>query len=639
MSGIPKSSPTKPRSVIIGTAGHIDHGKTALIRALTGIDTDRLPEEKRRGITIDLGFASMEAAAPDGSTLSLSFIDVPGHARFVHNMLAGAGGIDAVLLVISAEEGVKPQTEEHLAICTLLGIARGITVLTKADAVSEERLRSVADSVRAFLQGTFLAAAPLMAVSARSGSGIDDLLRSLMQVAEHLPTRCNELLVRLPIDRIFTIKGFGTVVTGTLIGGSIRSGDELTIEPHGRKTKVRGIQVHGHSEELASSGSRVALNLARVETTELHRGDTLVAPSSVRAVDHLDAELILLPGVSPLKHRARVHFHGFASECLATITVYGSASIEAGEGKIARLRLSRPIVLLPGDRFVLRQGSPLTTISGGLVLDAHPLDRAKKAATADWLKRLRSASAEDRIWLRILRRGVTGISPHELSNETGAREEVLRNLIAQWTLKGRLHSIGAKRLLTCEAFDAVRNMIAREFDTRIRATPAGVKRSELKSQMQLDPEVVDAALQRLEQDRQLRVVGEFFLPSNADAVPERDRGALATVSAEFKRAGLTPPSPDELAVRLRISAQEMQRLITALLRNNTLVRLGSDSLCVDRSALVQLAEKVRTLRGQTLDVAAFKQLAGVSRKYAIPLLEYLDRQRITVKRGDQRFVL
>jgi selenocysteine-specific elongation factor len=638
MSGIPKSSYSAPRSVIIGTAGHIDHGKTALIRALTGIDTDRLPEEKRRGITIDLGFASMEAVASDGTPLSLSFIDVPGHARFVHNMLAGAGGIDAVLLVISAEEGVKPQTEEHLAICTLLGITRGITVLTKTDTVNEERLQPVTDAVRVFLHGTFLAEAPLMPVSARTGSGIDDLRRSLTQLTEDLPTRSNDTLVRLPIDRVFTIKGFGTVVTGTLIGGSIRVGDELAIESPGRKTKVRGIQVHGHSEESASCGSRVALNLTHVETTELQRGNTLVAPSFVLAVDRIDAELMQLPGASPLKHRARVHFHGFASECLATVTFYDSTSMEAGEAKMARLRLSRPIVLVPGDRFVLRQGSPLTTIGGGVILDAHPLDRSKKAATAEWLESLRNASAEDRIWLRIMRRGMAGISRDKLSNETGACQEALRGIIAQGTLKGRLHLIGPNRLLTREAFDALRTTVAREFDTRIRACPGGIKRSELKSQMRLDPEIVDAALQQLEQDRQLRVVSEILLPSTVDAVPERDRNLLKAVAAEFERAGITPPSPNELVARLGISPQEMRRLITALLRSNTLVRLGDDSLCIDRGALEQLAEKVKALRGRTLDVAAFKQLAGVSRKYAIPLLEYLDRQRITVKRGDQRFV-
>jgi selenocysteine-specific elongation factor len=383
----------------------------------------------------------------------------------------------------------------------------------------------------------------------------------------------------------------------------------------------------------------VALNLAHIETTELQRGNTLVAPSSVLAADRIDAELILLPGASPLKHRARVHFHGFASECLATVTFYDSASIEAGQAKIARLRLSLPIVLLPGDRFVLRQGTPLTTIGGGRVLDANPIPRFKKTATAEWLESLRSALAEDRIWLRIARRGVTGISSNELSNETGACEESLHKIIAQWELNERLHLIRANRLLTREAFDAVRYTVAREFDTRICTAPSGVKQSEFRSQMHLDPEIVDAALQRLEQDRRLRIVGELLLPSNAEPVPDRDRGALAAVSAEFERAGIAPPSPDELAVRLGISPLEMRRLITALLRSNTLVRLGSDSLCVDRGALEQLTEKVRALRGQTLDVAAFKQLAGVSRKYAIPLLEYLDRQRITVKRGDQRFVL
>jgi selenocysteine-specific elongation factor len=267
------------------------------------------------------------------------------------------------------------------------------------------------------------------------------------------------------------------------------------------------------------------------------------------------------------------------------------------------------------------------------------LDRLNKAATADWVESLRRASAEDRIWLRIVRRGVAGISRDQLSRETGLCEEALGTRIAQWTLKGRLHLIGEQRLLTREALDMARNTVAREFDRWSRTTPAGIKRSEFKSQMYLDPEIVDDALQWLEQDRQMRVVGEFLLPSNADAASVGDRGALAAVAAGFERAGVTPPSPDELAVRLGITPPEMRRLITALLRANTLVRLGSDSLCIDRSALEQLAEKVRALRGQTLDILSFKQLAGVSRKYAIPLLEYLDRQRITVKRGDKRFVL
>jgi selenocysteine-specific elongation factor len=638
MSCLARSASEAPRTIIIGTAGHIDHGKTALVHALTGVDTDRLPEEKRRGITIDLGFASMETATPNGAPLSLSLIDVPGHARFVRNMLAGTGGIDAVLLVISAEEGVKPQTEEHLAICTLLGIERGIIALTKADAASEERLRDVSRSVQNFLRGTFLAAAPIIPVSARFGTGIAILQKALVELSVDMPARRNDTLVRLPIDRVFTVKGFGTVVTGTLIGGSIGAGDELAIEPGQRKAKVRGIQVHSHRKEIAHAGSRAAVNLARVETTELGRGDILVAPSSVTAVDVIDVEVTLLPSARSLKHRARVHFHAFASECLTSTTLYDASTIEAGETKLARFRLKLPIALLPGDRFVLREGTPLATIGGGRVLDAHPLLRNKKRRTADWLLRIREASLAEQVCLRVARRGVTGIVRREISIETGVSEEALRTVIEPLLRDQKLHLIGEDRLLTSESFAAVQKTILREFDVRASSYPGGIKRSEFRSQLRLEPEVLDATLLRMEGDGQIRVAGDRLVPLNVGDATGPDRGKLATVSAEFEQAGVTPPSPNELAERLKLPRKEMRSLITVLLRDGTLVRLGSDDLCIHRRALEQLTGKVKTLRGQTLDVAAFKQLAGVSRKYAIPLLEHLDRQRITVKNGDRRWV-
>src|SRR5579863_6036229 len=318
------------RSIIIGTAGHIDHGKTALIRALTGIDTDRLPEEKRRGITIDLGFASMQTRSTGGAELRFSFIDVPGYARFVRNMLAGTGGIDAVLMVVSAEEGVKPQTREHLAICGLLGIEHGITVLTKIDAVSEERQKETTASVRAFLKDSFLSKSPLIDVSAHSGAGIAQLWSELIRMAARLPIRSRDTLLRLPIDRAFVMKGFGTVVTGTLIGGSAAVGDEVAIEPGGLTTRVRGLQVHGRTEERANAGSRVALNLARIETADVERGKMLVAPGTLRAVDCVDVMLSVLEDASPLKHRSRVHFHAFASECIAAATLYEAAAVQPG---------------------------------------------------------------------------------------------------------------------------------------------------------------------------------------------------------------------------------------------------------------------------------------------------------------------
>ncbi len=627
------------RSVIVGTAGHIDHGKTALVRALTGIDTDRLPEEKRRGITIDLGFASLDTQAPDGTTLRLSFVDVPGHARFVRNMLAGAAGIDAVLMVISAEEGVMPQTEEHLAICSLLGIERGLTVLTKADAVSEERLVETTRAVKSFVCGTLLARGPVISVSAHAGSGIAELRREMIRMAVNSPERSSDAVLRLPIDRAFVMKGFGTVVTGTLIGGSIRAGDELAILPGDRTTRVRGIQVHGRTEEEARAGARVALNLARIETAELRRGDILVMPSSLQAVDFLDVELSVLRGAPPLKHRARVHFHAFASECIATATLYEAASVGPGETGLARLRLSEQMALLPDDRFVLRIGTPITTIGGGRVLDAHPPAQTRKVKTAEWLRKLRTASSEERIGLRIARQGVTGISLRNLSRETGITEAVLGERIQHWMHEGRIHSTGEKCLLTPESFDVALETILSHLRIRSRAGSSDVRRSELREQTGLDAEVFDDALRRLEQERQLQVAGEFVMSSAVSDVSGHNCGLVSTIAAEYQRAGIAPPSPDELGMQLGIAPAEMRRLITFLLREGTLVRLGDDSLCMHRCALEALTDKMRSLRGQTLDIAAFKQLAGVSRKYAIPLLEYFDRERITLKHGNQRLVL
>ena len=340
--------------------------------------------------------------------LQLSFIDVPGHARFVRNMLAGAGGIDAVLLTIAANDGVMPQTREHLAICSLLGIQRGIVVLTKSDTVNEAQLIETTRLVGDFLSGTFLASAPVIPVSAHSGHNIAELGRAMVGMASAIPDRNTDTLVRLPIDRAFVIKGFGTVVTGTLIGGKVRSGDDLEIAPTGRIVRVRGMEVHGRAQEEALAGSRVALNLAHVDVAEIERGNTCVSPGSAQAVVTVDVQLSLLPSEQTLKHRSRLHFHAFASECLATVTLYGAPSLEPGDTGLARLRLSKPVVLLPGDRFVLRSGTPVATIGGGRVLDAHPQPHAKKAMTTTWLRELASAPPEESVWLFVAKAGRSG---------------------------------------------------------------------------------------------------------------------------------------------------------------------------------------------------------------------------------------
>jgi selenocysteine-specific elongation factor len=639
----PSASPlgTLPKPVVIGTAGHIDHGKTALIRALTGIDTDRLPEEKRRGITIDLGFASLDISAPDGSPVRLSLIDVPGHARFVRNMLAGAGGIDAVLLVVSAEEGVKPQTEEHLAICSILGIRRGIAVLTKIDAVSDARLNEMRSSVEGFLSPTFLASSPIVCVSAYTGAGMDTLQRELGSLAAQIPTRTADRLTRLPVDRAFTMPGFGAVVTGTLISGSIAAGQELAVRPGERTARVRGIQMHGHAENTAIAATRVALNLARIDASTLQRGDMLVEPSTIAAVDTIDAEISLLRSAPTLKHRAHIHFHALASECMAAISLYGYRPLEPGSSGLVRARLSKPLVLLPGDRFVLRHGSPVATIGGGRVLDAHPLEHLSKAKSQNWLEQLRDAAPDQQLAFRIVRRGMTGMPVTMLSAETGLNAYAIRTLLAPMLRDSGLVLIENELLLTLEAVNEATLTATQRFQGLSEGIGLeGVKKSELRSKTRLKPEVFDYVLIRLEREKKLRIVNELLFPATGGTdQSSRDRDRLSTILRAFEQSRLAAPSPGNLAEESGIDPAEMRRLITILLREGKLVRLGNDSLCVDEGAVTILKQTIQALRGQTIDVARFKQLTGVSRKYAIPLLEYLDRERITRKQGDHRIVL
>ncbi|MGH8276727.1 MAG: selenocysteine-specific translation elongation factor, partial [Steroidobacteraceae bacterium] len=401
------------KSVIVGTAGHIDHGKTALVKALTGIDADRLEEEKRRGITIDIGFAHLELEAPSGESLRLGFVDVPGHERFVRNMLAGIGGIDLVLFVVAADEGIKPQTREHFDICRLLHVQRGICVLTKSDLVDADSLQVVKLEMAEFLRGSFLdtATAPMVAVSSRSGDGMEPLKRELARLAATTQAKDSAAYFRLPIDRVFSMKGHGTVVTGTLISGSVQKEAEVEIFPQRIGARIRGVQVHGQPAERAVAGERTALNLAgnRVSTEALARGMVLAEPGVFEPVQRLDVALSLLPGSKPLRNRARVHLHAYTFECIAIAVLHeGKSEIRPGESGFAQLRLADATLLLPGDRFILRQFSPLVTIGGGMVIDAAPLKQAPEALRA-FLKILSSGSPEQILQARIARRADAGL--------------------------------------------------------------------------------------------------------------------------------------------------------------------------------------------------------------------------------------
>jgi selenocysteine-specific elongation factor len=627
------------RSVVVGTAGHIDHGKTALVRALTGVDTDRLPEEKKRGITIDLGFASLDAITADNTSVQISFVDVPGHHHFIHNMLAGAGCIDAVLLVISAEEGIKPQTEEHLAICTLLGIRRGLAVITKADAVSDADLERVRSQVQTFLSGTFLeASAGILPVSAHSGQGLEELRSRLSSLAMGASCRSPDHVTRLPLDRAFVIKGFGTVVTGTLLSGTLRTGQSVALEPGGVVARVRGMQTHRRAEERVNLGSRVALNLAGIDVSDVSRGQTIIEPGTLIAVTAIDVEVSLLAGSKELKHRATVHFHTFTSDTLATVSLYGSNAVEPGAHRLMRLRLHRPVVLAPGDRFVLRQCSPASTIGGGRVLDAHSLPRLRKAKCLAWLEAIKDASVEQQILQRVARRGTAGLSLQMLKAETGLTEEALRRIAEPFIETGRLVLIPGEIWLTKEALESAAEKIVSRLKAETK--PSGLKRSELRSQAALSAEIFDFLLDRLLREQHLKLQGEMVFSSGTDQpITDADIKLLSRIASAYEASGLAAPSAVEVASNLKLSNGEMRRLMTMLLREKTLVRMGTDELYIHKTALQGLREQIRELHGQALDVAQFKQITGLSRKYAIPLLEYLDRERITRKDGDRRIVL
>lgn len=630
-------------SVVLGTAGHIDHGKTALVLALTGTDTDRLPEEKARGITIDLGFAAMELKGPGGQVFDVSVIDVPGHHAFVRNMLAGAGGIDAVMLVIAADEGVKAQTLEHLQICRLLGIQRGLVVLTKRDAVSAERLEAAREDVARLVEGSFLQGAPVMSVSALKREGIAELKLTLAALVASIPRRSQDRVARLPVDRVFSVKGFGTVVTGTLQAGSVRAGQSLLLEPERRSVRVRGVQVHGKARAEATAPNRVALNLAGVEVSDVHRGDTVIPEGTLAAVSVLDVELEILAGAPALRHRQRVRVHAFASESLATVLRFREADgigPDADRSPLVRLRLAKPLLVVPGDRLVLRLPSPAITVGGGRVLDAAPLSRLRKPATAAWLRQLRGATPAEALHLRITRRGDRGVSSAQLVAETGWQREAVQLLLAPLLAdKTLLWAPGNDALIARIAMEQVQERVHGEV---ARAKGGASTRAELQSRTRLPEWVFGMALARLQAAHRIVIQGDLLTLPGARERTGQDTagdGSMAKLEGLYRAAGLASPIVSEVAERTGMSATELRQGLTALLRAGKLIRLGSDALLVHAEAVATLVTQLREQRGQTLDVGRFKTLTGLSRKHAIPMLEYLDGARVTRNAGGVRTVV
>jgi len=635
------------KSVIVGTAGHIDHGKTALVKALTGIDADRLEEEKRRGITIDIGFANLELPLPDGETLRLGFVDVPGHERFVRNMLAGVGGIDLVLLVIAADESIKPQTREHFDICRLLSVRRGITVLTKSDAVDRETLDVVRLEVEEFLRGSFLGQpslghpSPIVAVSSLTGAGISDLKRELLRVASEVPAKDSKAIARLPIDRVFTMKGFGTVVTGTLVSGTIRAEDELELFPNGQKVRVRGIQVHGKSAGQAVAGQRTALNLAGATREELARGMMLAPAATFHATARVDVELSLLPSAKPLKDRARVHFHSYTSETIASVVLYGKKQVGPGESAFAQLRLSEPTLLLPGDRFIIRQFSPVVTIGGGVVVENAPPKRVKNTAEyAHFLQNLTEELRSGMLRARVMASGARGLGITEAVARTGWLAQQIISGVAGNPEIVRIADIFISRptleLLRKDLISALEGF------HKHNALVAGMSKEELRGRFsEVAPTVFDSVLGEALRARKIELAGELVhLAGRGVVMKDEEAESKKIIEAAFANAGLKVPALKDVIAGLKVDRARAQKIVTLLLRDKLLIKI-SDDLVFHQSALADLRKRMAAEKAKSprLDVARFKDLTGVSRKYAIPLLEYLDREHVTRRVGDERVIL
>jgi selenocysteine-specific elongation factor len=622
------------RSLILGTAGHIDHGKSALVRALTGTDPDRLKEEKERGITIDLGFAHLDL----GGGRVASFIDVPGHERFVRNMLAGAHGIDAVMLVVAADESVMPQTREHFHICRLLGIERGLLALTKCDAADEDLQRIAEEDVRALVAGSFLEGAPLLRLSARTGLGLPELKAELARLAERAPPRAAGGLLRLPVDRSFTMRGFGTVITGTLVSGVLALGDEVELLPAGRRGRVRGLQVHGQAVERVEAGNRAAVNLAGMETSEVERGHVLVRPGSLRPSSMVDVELTLLPSARPLADQARVRVHAASAEVLARVRLPGRR-LEPGATAVAQLRLEAPAVTGRGDRLILRTYSPADTIGGALVLDPLAPKRRGQAAAPP----ARSQSPAAAAAALVEGAGAPGIAAPMLA----ARLTLpLEDLDAALAAEPRVLRVGrgAGTFVSRELLQRLRARALEELAAFHAADPMrpGMPREELRARAfaRAAEGAFEHVMGELSSADEVRVEGERVARAgHAPTLTDRQSVGRDALLKEALGRGLEGLEPGRAAAVAGVDAREADRLLRLLLAEGQLRRVGE--AVVHRAPLDALKDDVRRrwAPGSRLDVGAFKDLTGLSRKFVIPLLEYLDRERVTRRAGAERTVV
>ncbi len=617
--------------VILGTAGHIDHGKSALVKALTGIDPDRLKEEKERGITIDLGFADLEY--PDGLTVGI--IDVPGHERLVRNMLAGAGSIDIVVLVIAADEGIMPQSKEHLAICNLLKIKSGLIVITKTDLVEEDWVKLVSEEVKDFVKGTFLESAEIVPVSSRTGKNIDVLKEKIREIALKVKPKLTKGLFRLPIDRVFTLKGFGTVVTGTAISGNISVDDPVDILPANISTKVRGLHSHGKAITSAYAGQRVAINLTGVEKESLNRGDVVVVPNRFSPTKFIDAKIELLKDASPIKSKSLVHFHTGTSETIARIILYETDELKPGGECFCQFRLEEPIITMSGDRFIVRRFSPVETIGGGEMLDVHPSRRRMREGIDD-LKVFEQGTFDEKIAMKIKKAGINGMTVLNIEGWINTDVTAIQDAIKSLKQKGAI-VLFENVLLHSIAVDAIKKGITGILNQFHKQNPLkpGMPKEEIRTQLKADPRIFNVLIGSMK-----NIVAEKDLVRSSEfkvSLSDTDTGATKKILDILEQSGFQPPLKDELAKSLSMPIKQLDDILKLMAKEGKIVRI-SDAVYITASAHKKMIDALKKFysKKKEMSIAEFRDMLGTSRKYALPFAEYLDSNKFTMRVGDVR---
>lgn len=626
---------------VVGTAGHIDHGKTSLVRALTGIDTDRLPEEKRRGITIDLGFASWFT-----DDYQIGFIDVPGHERFVKNMLAGVGGIDSALLVVAADESIKPQTREHFAICRLLGIRTGVIAITKSDLADPEIVDLVRLEIEELVAGSFLAGKPIVPVSSTTGAGLEELRGAILSsVAEVDDRDATTRVFRLPIDRVFTMKGFGSVITGTTFSGQLAVESDVEVMPGATRSRARNIQVHGEARDVASAGERTSLNLADIALDDLHRGQQVVTPNTLRTSQVITAQIELLTdsfgGAKPLKEQTRIRFHHLASELLGTVRFVDEteAELRPGARAFVQIRLESPVVAVAGDRFVIRRYSPAFTIGGGVIIDAH-LPKLSRGTRGELLQVLAEGTLAERVELMAKLEGLRGLTLAEVQARTGIRIDTLRQQLKKLP---NVADAGDRRWIHNDVIAAFRRR-AMEFLQRYfqqNRMSLNVPKGEFVQKLipHADAPVVNFLLQDLAREKIITMEGDALdVPGRSKKLGGAEGELARNIESRFAEAGLAPPPVSELIKAIPQKPKVIEGVVSFLVKQGSLVRLG-EGIYLHRDALAAARERMSSRKGDSFDVGEFKEYFGLSRKIAIPLLEWLDREGVTKRIGDTRLVL